>query len=212
MKRKYKTKHSPGHPLLANKGLLVGTHRRVLYEKIGPGPHPCHWCKRPIDWMPGRGVVQGALLVDHLDNNSLNNTPNNLVPSCHKCNVCRGLQSRLLKPGELFLTYKNGDRLRAKIGVCEWCRGEFLTRLDSDQRFCSRHCAGKGAFVGREQDRSGPSISPNRSLAKEQVLKIRKLLATRISCRTIAKSLGINKCIVYGINSGKTYIDVQLPP
>lgn len=45
-----------GHPL-ANTHGAVFEHRKVLYDEIGPGPHPCHWhpmsgCGNPITTCP----------------------------------------------------------------------------------------------------------------------------------------------------------------
>lgn len=66
------------HPL-SNKAGVVAEHRKVLFDKIGPGPHPCHWCENALDWASG-------LCVDHLDDQTGNNHPDNLVPSCLRCN------------------------------------------------------------------------------------------------------------------------------
>lgn len=64
----------------------VGVHRKVLYEKIGTGPVPCHWgCGRILEW----GGITG-IIPDHLDGNALNNDPENLVPCCTSCNMRRG--------------------------------------------------------------------------------------------------------------------------
>lgn len=73
------------HPL-ASSSDCVAEHRVVLYEKIGPGPHPCHWCGGLLGWGGKSGIN-----VDHLDNDKLNNDPDNLVPSCGNCNRQRGL-------------------------------------------------------------------------------------------------------------------------
>jgi hypothetical protein len=75
-----------GHPLARAKG-AVKVHRKVLYDAIGPGPHPCHWCGKPVDWT--YGVTSDALVVDHLDDRRSNNDLDNLVPSCNTCNSSR---------------------------------------------------------------------------------------------------------------------------
>jgi hypothetical protein len=62
----------------------VGEHRVVLYEKIGSGPHSCHWCGVTLRW-GGRGGIN----ADHVDFDKLNNDPENLVPSCLVCNIQR---------------------------------------------------------------------------------------------------------------------------
>lgn len=67
---------------------MLVVHRRVLYEAIGPGEHDCHWCRAPVAWL---AEGDAALIVDHLDDDKLNNAPDNLVPSCNACNVTRGL-------------------------------------------------------------------------------------------------------------------------
>lgn len=72
------------HPL-ARSGGLLGEHRKVLYDAIGAGPHPCHWCGKSLEW----GGL-GGIVADHVDNDKLNNDPSNLVPSCNPCNTGRG--------------------------------------------------------------------------------------------------------------------------
>lgn len=69
-----------GHPLVRT-GNNLYLHRKVLYEKIGPGPHKCHWCSEELEWGGWEGI-QG----DHLDGDILNNNPDNIVPSCGLCN------------------------------------------------------------------------------------------------------------------------------
>lgn len=71
-------------------------HRYVLHEAIGDGPHPCHWCGKEILWMARRGrngERPNDLVPDHLDGDPKNNTPENLVPSCYRCNALRGVLS-----------------------------------------------------------------------------------------------------------------------
>jgi hypothetical protein len=76
---------APGHPLNRAKGTYL--HRVVLFDEIGLGPHRCHWCSVPVAWTHGLGV--GALVADHLDHDTTNNAPSNLVPSCNPCNSQR---------------------------------------------------------------------------------------------------------------------------
>lgn len=79
------------HPLASFYGELL-EHRKVLYEKIGPGSHPCHWCGKMREWANGGQGIH----VDHLDDDKLNNNPDNLVPSCKRCNGYRSKE--VIKP------------------------------------------------------------------------------------------------------------------
>lgn len=79
----------PEHPL-ATKGGLVGVHRAVLFDAIGPGEHPCRWCGTTVSWDKTWPKDSDALVVDHVDDDRLNNSPANLVPSCEPCNKNRG--------------------------------------------------------------------------------------------------------------------------
>lgn len=141
---RYRYIQSPDHPLATGKG-SVAEHRLVLYEKIGPGPHPCHWCQAPVDWLPGERTAAGALTADHVDNDSRNNAPENLVPSCHRCNSIRQLED-LVSDDELWITMTgNRGRHRAVERFCEQCGARFLAlaaeKRPNRGRFCSRGCA-----------------------------------------------------------------------
>lgn len=82
---RYLTQKRPGHPTAHGDG-RVRIHRAVLFDKIGPGVHACHWCEREIEWFAtgSRGIA-----ADHLDRNTWNNDPANLVASCPGCNASR---------------------------------------------------------------------------------------------------------------------------
>ena len=81
----YDMHRAPEHPLAMKDG-RVYTHRAMLYDRIGHGPHQCHWCKRQVDWSIAH-PRPGALLADHLDGDRWNNASSNLVPSCGSCNA-----------------------------------------------------------------------------------------------------------------------------
>lgn len=101
---RYVSVYMPEHELASKSG-LVFEHRRVLFEEIGPGTHPCHWCERPVTW----GV---DLHTDHLGDR-LDNDPQLLVPSCRPCNSARarGLLERRLRKRVRFQAIK--ERLDA---------------------------------------------------------------------------------------------------
>lgn len=115
-----------GHPLADRWGHVL-EHRVVLYDKIGPGTHPCHWCERPVTWM-ARDAEQ--LDGDHLDFNPSNNSPGNLVPSCDPCNVRRNLDRRWAGPDWIPMACTgcgHAWRSRAKPGHwihCPACRAQ----------------------------------------------------------------------------------------
>lgn len=91
--RSYRRVYRPGHPLAGKYGAAY-EHRIVLYEAIGPGTHPCHWCKRPVTWATTRTV--DSLAVDHLNGVEHDNRLENLVPSCNGCNTGRAQQAHSL--------------------------------------------------------------------------------------------------------------------
>lgn len=77
---------NPSHPLATSQGKLL-VHRAVLYNALGAGPHPCHWCGVRLPWQ-GRSAAE-CINVDHLDFNRLNNSRENLVAACLHCNSKR---------------------------------------------------------------------------------------------------------------------------
>ena len=82
----------PGH-VLSVRGWAY-EHRLVLLEKIGPGEHPCHWCRVSVSWDESYPKSASALVADHIDGNKLNNDRDNLVPSCQPCNSRRAEMDR----------------------------------------------------------------------------------------------------------------------
>jgi hypothetical protein len=93
----YRVMSSHGYIVLSNKTHpmtnatgVVYEHRMALYDAIGPGPHPCHWCGRSVNWNKGK-CVTGTLVVDHLNGVKTDNSRANLVAACNRCNSKRGL-------------------------------------------------------------------------------------------------------------------------
>lgn len=76
---------APGHPLAMANGQAY-LHRLALYTRLGPGSHPCHWCGTTITW---RARGEQALTADHVNHDTHDNTPGNLVPACRRCNSSR---------------------------------------------------------------------------------------------------------------------------
>lgn len=86
----YKIKGAGGHPVADKRGSAY-SHRLVLFAKLGPGLHPCHWCSTDLEW----GV---DLTTDHLNDDCTDNDPDNLVPCCQSCNTRRALAKRWGNP------------------------------------------------------------------------------------------------------------------
>lgn len=78
-----------GHPLAFANGDVL-EHRAVMYDHVGPGKHQCHWCDTTVSWDVNFPAT-GALVVDHLNADRLNNDLSNLVVSCQPCNAARML-------------------------------------------------------------------------------------------------------------------------
>lgn len=87
-KKRYQQKKMPNHPLAKGSG-RVFVHRVTLFDNLGAGSFPCHWCGKLLYWHKSYPEHDDALLVDHLDHNRHNNHPDNLVPACNSCNSKR---------------------------------------------------------------------------------------------------------------------------
>jgi hypothetical protein len=75
--------YRPGHHLADKKG-YVYEHRLVLFDTLHRTASDirCHWCKKDL--------TATDVVPDHLDDDTLNNAPENIVPSCSVCNLRRG--------------------------------------------------------------------------------------------------------------------------
>lgn len=139
----HRPRKARNHPIAPPSG-TVAIARLVLYDKIGPGDHPCHWCGFTLRWTNQR--TPDAIFADHVDHDPTNDAPDNLVPSCHRCNAHRTRlgDRRLIQPGEPTLLI-NGKPTRAVERNCEYCGEAFLALpafiRAGKGRFCSRDCA-----------------------------------------------------------------------
>jgi HNH endonuclease len=117
---RYRTVKAVGHPLAQADGKAYA-HRVVLYGKIGPGVHACHWCGREVEWSAA-GIRR--LVADHLDEDRWHNAPENLVPACRRCNSERSKRADFLthcNKGHEYIpknTYERPDGLGRQCRVC----------------------------------------------------------------------------------------------
>lgn len=146
----YRMIYAPDHPITQGISPYTTEHRVILYDKIGPGAHPCHYCGKRVVWMPGDRTSPGALVADHKDRNSHNNADENLVPSCQSCNNRN--RATGVKADEVFIVRPDGSRLRGERRTCTECGSEFVRRPDprpGKGLTCSRPCAGKARMRAR---------------------------------------------------------------
>lgn len=78
------------HCLQSFKGILP-LHRYILFEYLGRPSHSlCHWCGYSLPWKSSlTNTGPSVVHVDHFDENTENNNPENLKPSCYWCNINR---------------------------------------------------------------------------------------------------------------------------
>lgn len=139
-----KSKVPEGHPLRDPHGQCM-THRLVLWDRIGPGDHPCHYCSTTVAWKPGERLTATSLIAEHMDGNTRNNDPANIVAACQKCNASKMERSSrpAIRPGEVTFAYANGQRTRGVVRHCLSCGEEFTVRVNAGPRegqYCSRRC------------------------------------------------------------------------
>jgi hypothetical protein len=89
--RGYWLERCPAHPL-ARRDAWVLAGRRVLWDLLGDGWHPCHGCGEPVSWGETEWVER--LHVVRLDGRNGNDDVSNLVAACGPCSrrKSRGLE------------------------------------------------------------------------------------------------------------------------
>lgn len=98
---KQRMTHSAGYVIVRAEGHVLAKqnfvfeHRLVLFDRIGYGPHRCHWCGTHVNWGVG-------LEADHVDRDRSNNVDTNLVEACHACNTRRALHRNQYSPARLI--------------------------------------------------------------------------------------------------------------
>jgi hypothetical protein len=112
----YVRAYSTGHPTADADG-KVCVHRAILFDSIGGGAHPCHWCDRPVTWFTRSWATE--LVADHLNGNRLDNRATNLVPACNRCNTQRSRSSvPTCRKGHPF---PSEPQTRNGVRVCPTC-------------------------------------------------------------------------------------------
>lgn len=120
------------HPATNPSGITF-EHRIVLWDKLGGGDANCHWCDTPVTWSKKYPQHKDALVVDHLNNIKSDNRPENLVPSCQKCNFGRS---------------ENLGAPKTQIGKC-------------DVEYCTRDKVSRGLCIGHyNQQHEGRPFAP----------------------------------------------------
>jgi hypothetical protein len=124
-----KCKRVPIDYPIANKSRRIHLSRFNLFEKTNGVPQKCHWCGISLVWRTGNSQLNlyDSMCVDHLDNNVLNDSLDNLVPSCRACNANRN-------------SHGNG---RKKLKNCKYCNVKFWPK-NNKSIFCSNYCSSKG--------------------------------------------------------------------
>ena len=102
--------YAPFHFLTPKGQTYISEQRKVLYDKIGPGPMNCEIC--------GVGMTWKTCQADHIDEDTRNNDSANIRPLCLRCNVWRSMPPAAQRvKGAVILTF-DGETKTAH----EWAR------------------------------------------------------------------------------------------
>jgi hypothetical protein len=138
------------HPV-ANPAGITRYHRIILFNKIGNGPHLCHWgCGKAVSWDKSYPYDVNGMVADHVNGDKSDNRPENLVASCGRCNLTR--------PG-----VKKPRRIKSQVGPCsvEGCQKDARTLS-----LCGAHY---------QQQKAGKPFTSVRTYQKTQKNQIGKV-------------------------------------
>ncbi len=105
----------PNHPMADKKGWVI-EHRMLMYDRFGPGPHPCWCCCEELKWEPfARGAsTKGKIVINHLNEDGHDNRMKNLVFSCVECNR---KYSQMFQLMDQFGLRKRADTVSTQISI-----------------------------------------------------------------------------------------------
>ena len=148
------------HPATAACG-ITGYHRVVLWDKLEGQNTNCHWCDTPLYWEKGFPTHKDGLVVDHLNGIKNDDRPENLVPSCGRCNLTR---EGVRKPG----------RMREIDGECQFegCKNEARARGRKSKHLfvCIAHY--NQEYIGNEMTPLRPYLMLPRTDSGREMLNL----------------------------------------
>lgn len=107
----------PGHPTAYKPTGWALLHRKLMWDAFGEGPHPCWGCGKSLEWSSSgdyQSSYSSALVVNHLNEDTSDNTLKNLTFSCNQCNRQYSLMLRLM---EKFDTHSAPQLNKGQLAV-----------------------------------------------------------------------------------------------
>ena len=104
------------HPA-ANASGITPYHRIVLWDKLSGQDAPCHVCGEMVYWGLPAGHPE-ALVGDHLDWDIENNSPENIEPAHHRCNVSPARRNPAKAKNSGPCSVEGCERDAATKGMC----------------------------------------------------------------------------------------------